>query len=240
MKRTLSLATASLATLALLAGCGKEDEVAEKYAKPEPRMAGNLEGQSPLDLIPTTPGTQVVYELTDQSGVRELTFNVQSIAEKPNGKEVTIQIIDNQGSVTDTTKWLVGETGVFQTVARNDQAFDPPQALVNYPITFSEPIKYEGNGPFAGVNATGKITGEHRIRGQEIVETVMGEIEALAIDSAYTYSHQGVTFLSRETTWIAPKFGIVRYSQTLAAQNQQGETRASTVNLRLKGFSEKG
>lgn len=240
MKRTLLLSIGILA-LAALVGCGdKEAAQNSKTEKPEVKTAGELEGQSPMDLFPTEVGTQVTYDMTQGGETKELTFVIAESKDVANGKEVTVEVQNAQGEVTDTTVWRLNDKGLSQVMARDDQAFEPPQPLVNFPITFSEPVQYEGVGPYASVDARGKITGENRVRGKELVQTEMGEVEALAVDTAYTWEHQGNTYISRETTWVAPKYGIVRYQQTLAMRDAEGQTGSIGVSLVMKGYSQKG
>jgi hypothetical protein len=236
----IQLTTAlGLAALLALTGCGDDKKSSNKVPeRPEPKMAGEMEGKSPMDIFPTTPGAQSVYQLTTSQGVREVTFLVKDTKPAGNGQDITLDIL-NDGEITDTVVWRLSEKGLSQVSARKGVTFDPPQSLVTFPIKFSEDNKYEGDGPYAFSPNGGKgpIEGQSRIRGLEIVETKMGEIEALAIDAVYRWKNSGDTYLSRETAWIAPKYGIVKFNQTVYAQNAEGETQAAQQALVLAGFT---
>lgn len=242
MRTPLTLALA-LAALLSITGCDKDKAEAKKIpARPEPKMAGELEGQSPLDLFPTTVGAQSVYTLRASSPngttTSQITFAVKSAKPVGEGQDVTVDIL-NAGKVTDTVVWRINEKGLAQVSARNGSVFDPPQTLIAFPIKFSEDTPYNGTGPFAFSpdNARGPIEGQSRIRGQEIVETKMGDIEALAVDAVYRWKNGANTYLSRETAWVAPKYGIVKFDQVVVVQNAQGEQNAAQQNLVLTGFT---
>lgn len=225
----------------LLSGCGNaaKEKQTELFSKKPPKLSGIKEGESPKDLFPSTVGAQVVYELVGAKGTRQVTFSIIDVKDVPNGKQMTVDIIDNDGKSTDQTVWRVDDKGLAQISARNGQIFTPPQTLVQFPIKFSESRKYNGKGPLAFGTTTGQIIGEVRVRGTEIVETAMGDIEALAVDALYTWTDNKVKFLSKETAWVAPKYGIVRFNQTVAAQNEKGQTQSQSQSLIMKNFSEK-
>ena len=230
--------------LAALAGCGDEGGSTKKSEpKPEAKLIGNMEGKSPMDIFPDSVGTQVTYELQSGSNRRDLTFVVKDVQESNGAKDITMDVMNQEGDVTDTTVWTVSEAGVAQKIAKTDQAFNPPQMLLHFPIVYSENVDYEGEGPFAATddpNARGPITGTNRVRGTEIVQTQMGEIEAIAIETAYTWESNGIAHLSQETSWVSPKYGIVRYQQSLIRRNAEGQTDNQSLVLVLKGFSDKG
>ena len=230
--------------LAALAGCGDEGGSTKKSEpKPEAKLIGNMEGQSPMDIFPDTVGTQVTYELQAEGDRRDLTFVVKDVQESNGVKDITMDVTNAEGEVTDTTVWTVSDAGIAQKIAKTDQEFNPPQMLLHFPIVYSENVDYEGEGPFAASpdpNARGQITGTNRVRGTEIVQTQMGEIEAIAIESAYTWESEDIAHLSQETSWVSPKYGIVRYQQTLARRNAEGQGDTRSLTLILKGYSDKG
>ncbi len=237
--RTPLIIALTLTALLAISGCNKDEKpAAKKNVRPEPKMMGEMAGKSPLDLFPTTVGAQVVYQLGTAKGLKEITFKVTGVKPSGQGQDVTVDII-NEGEVTDTVVWRMNEKGLAQVSARKGVTFDPPQVLAQFPIEFSEDFNYKGTGPFAFStnNARGPIEGQSRIRGQEIVETKIGEIEALAVDAVYRWKNDGVTYLSRETAWVAPKYGIVKFDQAVYAQNAKGETQQAQQALVLSGFT---
>ncbi len=238
MKVTL-IPVAALATFALF-GCNKSDEnkVAE-FKKPEVIAAGNLEDTTPKNMFPNKVGTQITYELTSGNGKKEITFSVKKVTPIDGGNDVTIEIMD-EGKTADTTVWRENAKGLSQVSVRNGKAFNPPQMLLPYPIKFSVPTDYKGTGPFAVSNNSGPIEGQTRVRGMETVETAIGEIEAVAVQAVYRWKTDGNVYISTETAWIAPKYGLVRFQQSIAAQNAKQEIASQSQSLVMKNFSEKG
>lgn len=237
MKGTLTAFTIAM-SLALV-GCQKgDDKPVADFKKPEVVKAGNLEGETPT-LFPTKVGTQITYELTSTEGKKDITFTVENVKPIDGGNDITIKISD-QGQTADTTVWRENKSGLSQVSVRNGKAFNPPQMLLPYPVKFAEPVNYKGSGPFAVSNNSGPIEGQTRVRGMETVETAIGEIEAVAVQAVYRWKDAGNTYISTETAWVAPKYGLVRFQQTIAAQNAKKEVASQSQSLVMKNFSEKG
>src|SRR5690606_8920106 len=96
---------------------------------------------------------------------------------------------------------------------------NPEKLEIPADLNDREEKKYNGTGPLPSVNqgsaTTGKIEGLTAIRGVETVDTSMGQIEALAVAGAVKYRSGDQEWVQRTTTWYSPKYGIVRYVQTL-------------------------
>lgn len=233
---------AAFALALIVTGCNRGEEPSAQKTEPKEEIkTESLEGKSPLDLIPTTPGTQVVYELQDPEGKKEVTFQIKNVKDVPEGKDVTMDIVID-GNINDTNTWRISEKGLAQVSARKGKLFTPPQTLVHFPIKFAEERKYAGEGPFSFGQNSGPIEGASKIRGMEPVNTKIGTIESLAVDAVYRWKDEGATYLSTETVWIAPKFGIVRFNQTVIRQiTVDGKPQQNTAQQRLvlKSFSEK-
>lgn len=233
----------AVALAVFITGCNRDDESTSKPKTPEQETitTESLEGKSPMDLFPSTPGTQVVYELQDPQGSKEVTFQIKGSEDIANGKKITVDVLID-GEKNDTNVWQITDKGLAQVSARNGLIFTPPQTLIHYPIEFSEPRNYAGEGPFAFGTSSGPIEGQVKVRGMEPVNTKIGEIESLAMDAAYRWKDGEATFLSRETIWVAPKFGIVKFNQTVIRQitvEGQPQQTSAQQNLVLKSFSEK-
>jgi len=217
-----------------LVGCNKGDEKPAPAAD-APKVEAFPEGTTVSDLFPTTPGAQSTFAV-NQKG--QITLRVKDVKEAGENKTVSIEIVENE-KVSDTTVWQVGPKGIFQVDARNGQKYEPMQMAVAPDFDSREELKYDGKGPFPstepGKPDYGQITGLLRNRGIETVDTDMGQIQALSVESAYGYESGGKKYAVRNTTWFAPKYGIVRFVQT----TQREDGAASSVTMKLKGFRSK-
>jgi hypothetical protein len=217
-----------------LVGCNKGDEKAAPAAD-APKVEAFPEGTKVTDLFPTTPGTQSTYTLGKNN---QLTFRIKDVSDSGENKIVTMDIVEKE-KVTDSIQWQVGPKGIFQVTARNGKKYEPAQMAVAPDFTSREEFKYSGKGPFPSAEPKkqdfGQLTGLLRNRGIETVDTEMGQIQALAVESAYSYESDGKKYAVRNTTWFAPKYGIVRVIQ--GTQREDGAN--SEMTLKLKGFRSK-
>lgn len=241
MRTTLLIAPA-IAAFALIGGCQNSGEKAttEKAKKPDAVMAGDLNGKSPMDIWPSKVGAQTTYDATINGKPAVLTFKVTKV--KPagkNGQDISFEIFNSAqpDKPTDNPVWRLDEDGLSQVSARQGLTFTPPQFLVHFPIKFGEQYDYKGKGPFPLGKGSGDLTGKTRVRGQEVVQTDMGDIEAIAVESIYGWKAENMIFRSTETAWIAPNYGLVRYQQTIQYQNEKMETGSQSQSLVLKSYS---
>ncbi|MFM9873160.1 MAG: hypothetical protein ACKVQS_06805 [Fimbriimonadaceae bacterium] len=226
--------TLMLGVAMTLTGCNKGEE---KAAVPgdAPKVEAFPEGTKVTDLFPATPGAQSTFSA---GGTVELTLKITDVKDQGENKIVTMQTIE-QNKVSDTMQWQVGPTGIFQLNARNGKAYNPMQLSAGPDFNNKEEVKYAGKGPFPSVE-TGKpdygdIQGSLKNRGIETVDTNMGQIQALAVESAYLYESAGKKYRILNTTWFAPKYGIVRMVQT----TQREDNFSRSLTMKLKGFRSK-
>lgn len=217
-----------------LVGCNKGEDKTNVPGE-APKVEAFPEGTKITDLFPTTPGAQSTFTAGDTA---ELTLKVSDVKESGENKIVTMEIVE-QEKVTDTVTWQVGPTGIFQLSARKGKLYSPPQLAASPDFKNVEEIKYEGKGPYASVE-TGKpdfgaIKGALKNRGIETVDTQMGQIQALSVESAYLYESGGKKYRIINTTWFAPKYGIVRMVQT----TQREDNINRSITMKLKGFRSK-
>ncbi len=216
-----------------LVGCDKGDEKAAPPAD-APKVEAFPEGTTISDLFPTTPGAQSTFA----AGTSQLTLRVKGVKDSGEDKIVTVELVEKD-AVTDLVEWQVGPKGIFQLNARNGQKYDPPQMSAAPDFASRAELKYAGKGPFPSVE-TGKpdygtMNGLLRNRGIETVDTDMGQIQALAVESGYNYESGGKKYAIRNTTWFAPKYGIVRFIQSTLREDGA----KSEIAMKLKGFRSK-
>lgn len=240
--RTIAPALLVACALAIpLAGCNR-DGAATPAATGEARKVQTL-GKEPgqltaTDLFPTTVGAQSSFEVVGNQTGAELTLRVADVQKQGDATTVKLEVKEGQ-RVTDTSGWRLDAKGIAQTSARNGIAYNPPQMALTLPVTDNAEKKFTGTGPFPSVDANeptqGQMNGAMRVRGVETVETAMGLIEAVATESVIVYRAGQNQYRQQTVTWFAPKYGIVRYRQSVIRAD--GQTR--NLTLRLKSFTQK-
>ncbi|MEZ5162242.1 MAG: hypothetical protein R2688_00525 [Fimbriimonadaceae bacterium] len=246
----------ALASIALV-GCGKDkaEGVAVagsgngKEAQTAPIESKEMkDGDSPMDLLPTTIGSQAVYEVT-QVGTnekREITLKVANVKEVNGKKIVTLETYMEDPETktekkTDQSDWEIGPEGVAQRTSAETKTYDPPQPVLKFPIKVGEESTYEGVGPVPVGGQVGKQAGKYRVRSFEEVDTPMGTVNSVACESLIAFEaenekgEKGVVRI-KTVIWLAPKYGIVRFKNyALTNTGQQQEIQS----LAIKSFSEK-
>jgi hypothetical protein len=226
--------TLMLGAAMTLSGCNKNEEKAVVPGD-APKVEAFPEGTKVTDLFPATPGAQSTYSA---GGTGEITLKIVDVKDAGENKVITMQTIE-QSKVTDTLMWQIGPKGIFQLNARNGKAYDPPQMSAGPDFNSKTEVKYAGKGPFPSVETGqpdyGDIKGALKNRGIETVDTDMGQIQALAVESAYIYKSGGKNYRILNTTWFAPKYGIVRMVQT----TQRDDNFSRSMTMKLKGFRSK-
>lgn len=206
------------------------------------------DGESPMDLIPTTVGSQAVYEVTQIGSTekREVTLKVANVKEVNGKKIVTLETyMENpetkKEEKTDQSDWEIGPAGVAQRTSAETKVYDPPQPVLNFPIKVGEESNYEGVGPLPIGGKVGKQAGKYRVRSFEEVDTPMGRVMSVACETLIAFeavNEKGEKGVARMKTivWLAPKYGIVRFKNyALTKTGQQQEIQS----LAIKSFSEK-
>lgn len=225
---------AALAAALSLAGCGKSDD--KSVAGPAPKIEKFPESTKISELFPTTVGAQSAFKPT--TGTGEMTLKVTDVQDMGGTKSVTVDVFQN-GDKSDTIKWRVSDEGIFQETARNGKPYNPPQPVVGPAVNDTKQVDYNGNGPYPSVNkdepVAGPLKGILRNRGIEVVDTGMGQIEALAVESIYQYSAGKNTYRVSNVTWFAPKYGIVRMLQ----QTQRSDGQTQSFSMKLTSFRSK-
>lgn len=241
--RPLALvSTVALASsLVFVTGCNKEEAAGKSTAKAAKVVEiGDLSKLKPADLFPATSGAQGTF-VTEGNNKQEFVLRYSKVVKNGDATSITMEVLQNRKQ-TDISTYRADSKGLFQTSARNGIAFNPPQAIVPFPVKkdmeFKE-FKYSGIGPFnsvaTGEPTSGKLEAVSRVRGVEVIDTELGKIEAIAVTSVSGYQAGKSIYRIRATTWFAPKYGIVRVTQQIQRQDGQG----TSLTLKLKNFSGK-
>ncbi|MBA4291507.1 hypothetical protein C0431_00905 [bacterium] len=237
--------TKSIALIALcctsiaLVGCG--DKGGSAPVGEATKVEKFPEGAKVAELFPASVGTQSTYESTNSNSTTkgELSLRVSDSQKVGDVTKLKIEVLDKD-KVTDVVDWEISSKGIFQTTARKGVAYNPPQLAVSPDFKSLEEIKYKGTGPYpsveTGKETQGPIEGMLRNRGIETVDTAMGQIEALAVESVYGYKAGGKQYRTQITTWFAPKYGIVRLVQMIQREDMPAP---QTTTLKLKAFRTK-
>lgn len=225
---------AALVAVLPLAGCSKPSDT--PAAGPAPKIEKFPPGAKVSELFPTEVGAQSTFKPT--SGTGEMTLKVTDVVDEGGKKVVTVEVYQN-GNKNDTIKWNVSDEGILQATARNGMAYTPPQPVVGSKIDDTKQVEYDGKGPYPSVNPgdpiAGQIKGILKSRGIEVVDTGMGQIEALAVESVYQYTSGKFTYRVSNVTWFAPKYGIVRMLQ----QTQRSDGQSQSFSMKLSSFRSK-
>lgn len=226
------------ASALVVAGCGSGGGGSykpEAVKTVEPAKVAPGEEKS---LYPLAVGNQWTYTLTQSGTVNgaqrtatsEVVFKVT--ATKPVGDGVQANIdVSNNGIVTEKQVWLVDSKGIFQMVGGAPATtFTPSQPQILFPPETGRKFSWKGTGPVPtekpGVMKSAPISASYEILGSQTVDTDMGPISAIAVQSSATMTVNGKQGTTPSITWWAPKIGLVRYV-------------SANVILKLKTYSAK-
>lgn len=169
----------------------------------------------------------------------ELTFRIKKIEETPNGKKVTIEII-NDGQTRENQIWLINQKGIYQlTSGPNAVQFNPPQPVIVWPLNPGAKFNWSGTGKVPS-GSGGQSKSTNTVRSPEEIDTDMGRMSALPIESRTDgtsvdpKTNKSTKVSSYNLTWWVPKIGIVRYRQELATEGINAVQILKLKNYTLK------
>jgi hypothetical protein len=217
-----------------VAGCGRGGGgyQAKQVETIEPARVGSDIGT----LFPMAEGNQWTYTIETQirragqegSGSDEVTLRVAKSEQTSEGVRATIEVV-RSGEVVEKQVWLSNDTGIYQIAAGKEIPFTSPQPVVVAPVEPGQTFSWKGSGLLPG-GQTGGSTIENIVRGPQEVDTDLGRMSGIAVESRFTAtdgSGAGTSMI-----WFAPGVGIVRFKQ----QAQFGND-AHVQLLRLKSHS---
>ena len=209
----------TLVFIAPLAGCGKEDGYVSSKT-PEVEVL-TIEATNSLPIMPLANGNQWVYTLTIGNQKIETELSVQDVRHDSGATTATIKVAST-GSQAQTPEWKLDATGLYQLSAGVDgELFVPPQLLVKLPIKFGEEYEQTCNGLWptrgSGEIQSGEFHVKSRVLGPQEVDTGIGRLSAIAIESLTTWVNDGVPYAAAGMTWWVPGIGFVRQRVEIAS-----------------------
>lgn len=219
-KSTISLAALALALVA--AGCGKSSTGEYKPVPPKEPETANVKAGEESSLFPSAVGNRWAYDAVVVSAgpsgaIRTPSTITLEIKEVNPGAEgivkSTVEI--SKGEVLqDRQIWVVNREGIFleQTGIDTISRPDPMQLTVPFPIELDKIVEWKGKAQ----GATGKvaeITQEVVHGGPEDVDTIVGMLSAYRVETTQRFKVDKADVLVTNTSWWAPKIGLVRYKQ---------------------------
>ena len=200
-----------------VAGCGSGGTTYEpKPPKPVETTAASTDAS---EYFPFKVGNQWVYQLESQRvsqgqrmvGSGEVTFKCVSATPVDGGGTKAVIEVVTDNKVTERQTWMSNAKGVYQmTVGPKETPFVPPQPSVLVPADKDRVFTWEGTGMIpSGQSGTSKVVS--KILGPQEVDTAMGAMTGIAIESQTTLVIAGKKSLSISTTWWKPGTGVIRY-----------------------------
>lgn len=245
MNRIELLIVSGLA-VAAIAGCKGGDASAGGGGKTpvksaEPIAAIDLKPGEEATIFPVAEGNQWTYKVEEAIGSKtgvnrgsaEATFKITKVTDSPEGKDVEIEVSAG-GKVTNKQIWRITKDGISSVASgvKLDK-LTPPQTIVKFPIKDGDKYSWSGTGIVAGKPA--KMKSNYTVKGSRVVDTEMGQVQALLIESDTTIEidakNKGA---SRLATWYKPGTGLVRIQEST-----QFPSFGRQALLRLKSFSPK-
>ena len=186
-----------------------------------------------------TVGNQWTYTVESQQNVNgktqtgkgEVTFKVVNVKPAGGGTQATLEV-SSGGKVTDTQVWLQNDKGLYQvSVGKDKSPYTPMQPQIMFPVEAGKKYTWKGTG-ITPAAKTGTMTMKSEILGPQEVDTDMGPMSGIAIESFTSARVDNQTVTATSTTWWGPKKGLIRYRQASGFGNTQ------TIQiLKLKSFS---
>lgn len=202
----------ALVLTAPLAGCGKEEGY-ESTPTAKVDMLSIDEANS-LPIMPLTEGNQWVYTVTIGNQRIDTELTVQDVRQNSGGTTATIRVASS-GAPPQTSEWRLDATGLYQLTAGFDgEPFQPPQLLVKLPIEIGDMYEQDCNGRWP-TGGSGDFHVKSRVIGFQEVDTGIGRLSAVAIESLTTWENEGVQFAAAGMTWWTPGIGFVRQRQEI-------------------------
>ncbi|HXH62500.1 MAG TPA: hypothetical protein VNI20_14235 [Fimbriimonadaceae bacterium] len=221
--------TTFFVVFALLAlGCGRGSRYTAQKAKkitPVQFHAGDE-----AKLLPLKVGNQWVYTLIVGQQQTEVTLRVSNVTRTGGRTNATIESTV-RGSKTEESEWVIDSNGIFQSAARKDARYDPPQPIVPFPVEMDREKTVTTVGPLTS-GGTGKQSVTVEYLGPQEVDTDMGRMSALAMKSTTTWTADGNSDSMHSIAWWVPGIGFVRQRQEITTARGTG-----VVLMKLKSYS---
>jgi hypothetical protein len=121
-------------------------------------------------------------------------------------------------------------TGIYQVSDGPDRKFDPPQLIFPFPATRYEMREMKSTGPLP--SGAGEFSLAVKYIGPQEVDTDMGRMSALAVESVTSWTTPEGPARSIAVTWWVPGIGFVRQRQEIITQAGSG-----VIVMKIKSHS---
>jgi hypothetical protein len=232
------------ATALIAVGCGNSSKQDAYVPQPKPEVpVAEVNTAASEELFPLQVGNQWTYSVTInriQGGQQldpvqdEMTWKVTKVTPIEGGTKATIELTTG-GKTSETQTWVVNKKGIYQVTAGiNQKPFSTPQPVALFPATEGTNFDWAGTGTVPISKDGGKITSSSKTLAPQEVDTGVGSISAIPIETSSKFQAGKITAESASTLWLAPGTGIVRYRQETVSR----ESKSGIVTLmRLKAKS---
>ncbi len=160
-----------------------------------------------------------------------LTYQVTESETANNSTHATFELLQEK-TVIERQRWIEDTTGVYQvSVGPKETAFSTPQPVMMFPVKDHQTFEWRGTGICPDGN-WGQIVAKSKVLGSQDVDTDVGRISAIAVETNVTFTVSGKAGSAISTTWFKPGVGIVRFKQETL-----GDKIKTISILRLKNYS---
>lgn len=225
MTRFSAASTLACGAILALAGCKKGPP--DNYV-PQPEKAippATVTPGNEASLLPLDKGNQWTYAISITRMIkgqqqapmhREWTCKITSSEKTADGTKAVMDILQDD-RLQDRQVWLVNSKGIYQTASGNPPvAYKPLMPIIAFPVKAGNTFKWAGTGP-SGLGTSGPHTSTSNILGSSEVDTEMGRLSAIPIESDTRVKVGKNDGQSVSTVWFAPGTGIVKLRQEALA-----------------------
>jgi hypothetical protein len=210
-----------------LAGCGQGGSYTPKPVdKIEP---ASVAAGEEAKLYPLKVGNQWVYSSESGGRTEEVTIKVASVRQEGDATYGTLTTTLSGGD-SRSVEIKVDSKGIFQVTSPSGAVYTPPQLLVQFPLDSPmATLDFTGPYPFNGEGAQQMAV---KYIGVQEVDTDMGRMSTLAVESITTWTTEAGPARSYTITWWAPGIGFVRQRQEIALPES-----SAVILMKLKSYS---
>jgi len=247
---------AGIAGIAVL-GCGSSGPSASGYVpkKPASLPSATVAAGQEATYFPFAVGSQWTYDSQTSRSVnghadtpkkQEITYRLDKLTKSPNGgQDATFTILTN-GEINDQEVWRVESTGIYQ-VAMGRVRLNPlstPQPMLPFPVKAGQTFSWSGSIT-ADKDGVRQSTSKGTILGEQPIDTVTSQYNAIAVDTTGTLKGKSSDMLTHSILWFIPNVGIGRFKMEIAGNVDAPAAKGKKVTvdmvqvLELKNYSPK-
>ncbi|MGV3617584.1 MAG: hypothetical protein ACO1SV_19845 [Fimbriimonas sp.] len=227
--------------LLLATGCGQKAGGDAPASPVSTIPVAKVEAGKEASIMPLAKGNEWTYTWEQTatangrttSNQRDLTWRVVQATKIPGGVRATIEL-SMKGLASDRQTWRMDASGLYQEkVSRSKPAYQPALPVLRFPVADHEKFRWSGRG-MSPVESVGPMTLDGHVTGAQEVDTDMGRMSAIAIESTSRFSFQRQNGIALNTAWFRPGVGMVRLRSEVAIGNVIGITIFKLKSTNLK------